>query len=256
MLATVDHPAGTAPAMPPKRSTADTPPNRKAGARRRGRLTDADLAFVKRHFGLRPETWIASELGRTVEQVRAAALEIFQNKARRGPWAEEEVEKLKEYIGAAEPETIARVLGRPAADVERQIGRLAAVRRTGRWTSDEIQRLKRLFGTRTDEDLARILGRPVEAIRRQAAKLALAKDKAFVRRLEGAPATRMPRWSKEQLELLARLYPTHANLEIARTLERSVKSVVSKAHQLGLEKSPVRLREMGRENVRRRYAGA
>lgn len=242
--------------MPSKRSNADKAPIRKTGARRRGRMSDADVAFVKRHFGLRAETWIAAELGRTVEQVREAALQIFQSKARRGPWAEEEVEKLKEYIGAAEPETIARVLGRPAADVERQIGRLAAVRRTGRWTSSELHRLKRLFGTRTDDDLARILGRPIEAIRRQAAKLALAKDKAFVRRLEGAPATRMPRWSKDQLDLLARLYPTQSNLEIARALERSVKSVVSKAHQLGLEKSEVRLREMGRENVRRRYAGA
>jgi len=242
--------------MPPKRSKADTAPIRKTGARRRGRLSDAEIAFVKRHFGLRLEAWIATELGRSVEQVRAAAQEIFQSRSRRGPWAREEVEKLKEYLGAADADTIARVLGRPAADVERQIGRLAAVRRTGRWTSSELHRLKRLFGTRTDEDLARILGRPVEAIRRQAAKLALAKDKAFVRRLEGAPATRMPRWSKEQLELLASLYPTHSNLEIARTLERSVKSVVSKAHQLGLEKSEVRLREMGRENVRRRYTGA
>ena len=242
--------------MPPKRSKADTAPIRKAGARRRGRLSDTEVAFVKRHFGLRPEAWIATELGRAVEQVRAAAQEIFQSRSRRGPWAREEVEKLKEYIGASDADTIARVLGRPAADIERQIGRLAAVRRTGRWTSSELHRLKRLFGTRTDEDLARILGRPVEAIRRQAAKLALAKDKAFVRRLEGAPATRMPRWSKEQLELLARLYPTQSNLEIARSLERSVKSVVSKAHQLGLEKSEVRLREMGRENVRRRYTGA
>ena len=242
--------------MPPKRSKADTAPIRKAGARRRGRLSDTEVAFVKRHFGLRPEAWIATELGRAVEQVRAAAQEIFQSRSRRGPWAREEVEKLKEYIGASDADTIARVLGRPAADIERQIDRLAAVRRTGRWTSSELHRLKRLFGTRTDEDLARILGRPVEAIRRQAAKLALAKDKAFVRRLEGAPATRMPRWSKEQLELLSRLYPTQSNLEIARSLERSVKSVVSKAHQLGLEKSEVRLREMGRENVRRRYTGA
>ena len=46
-----------------------------------------------------------------------------------------------------------------------------------------------------------------------------------------------------------------SNLELARTLGRSVKSVVSKAHNLGLKKDRERLRQMGRENVRLRYDG-
>ena len=41
--------------------------------------------------------------------------------------------------------------------------------------------------------------------------------------------------------------------EAARRLGRSVKSVVSKAHHLGLRKNPERLVEMGRENVGLRY---
>ena len=44
-----------------------------------------------------------------------------------------------------------------------------------------------------------------------------------------------------------------ADVEIAQELRRSVKSVVSKAHHLGLKKHPVRLKEMGRENVSLRY---
>lgn len=239
--------------MPSKGTKAHEAQRSRRTASRRGRWSEDELAFLRRHFGLKSEEWIATRLGRTPASVRENAVKVFQPQVRRGPWLDDEVERLKEHLGATAPETIARVLGRPQSEVEKQIGRLAAVKRTGRWTSPEIQRLKRLYGTRTDEDLARILGRPIDAIRRQAAKLALAKDKAFVRRLEGAAATRMPRWSKEQLAELARLYPTEPNLEIARRLARSVKSVVSKAHQLGLEKSEDRLREMGRENVRRRY---
>jgi DNA-binding NarL/FixJ family response regulator len=65
----------------------------------------------------------------------------------------------------------------------------------------------------------------------------------------------MPRWNASELEVLRALYPTRSNLEIALELQRSVKSVVSKAHHLGLKKEIERLREMGRENVRLRYNG-
>ena len=81
----------------------------------------------------------------------------------------------------------------------------------------------------------------------------MAKDKAFIRKISGEASTRMPRWSHEELEALRREYPVESNLEIARRLDRSVKSVVSKAHNLGLKKSSERLRRMGRENVSLRY---
>ena len=80
------------------------------------------------------------------------------------------------------------------------------------------------------------------------------KDKAFLRKLnEGRASVKMPRWSDRELALLADKYPDQPNLEIARLLGRSVKSVVSKAHNLNLKKSPRRLRNMGRENVSLRY---
>jgi hypothetical protein len=66
----------------------------------------------------------------------------------------------------------------------------------------------------------------------------------------------MPRWRNDELELLRRDYPVQSNLELARRLGRSVKSVVSKAHHLGLKKSSERLRSMGRENVSLRYQDA
>ncbi len=62
-----------------------------------------------------------------------------------------------------------------------------------------------------------------------------------------------PRWTKEEVALLKRLYRTHSNAEIAGILGRKVSSVVFKGHRLGLSKGPRRLREMGRENIKRRW---
>ena len=62
-----------------------------------------------------------------------------------------------------------------------------------------------------------------------------------------------PRWTKEEVTLLKRLYRTHSNAEIAQILRRKVSSVVFKGHRLGLSKGARRLREMGRENIQRRW---
>jgi hypothetical protein len=62
-----------------------------------------------------------------------------------------------------------------------------------------------------------------------------------------------PRWTKEEVSLLKRLYRTHSNAEIAQLLGRKVSSVVFKGHRLGLSKGARRLKEMGRENIRRRW---
>jgi len=140
--------------------------------------------------------------------------------------------------------------------VQQQIVELRRVQQAGRWTQDEIAEFKRLYGTRTDEDLALIFGRTLESVKRLGARYCLAKDKAFVRKLTGSAATRMPRWDPPEIEKLRQLYPISSNLDIAQKLNRSVKSVVSKAHNLGLKKEVDRLREMGRENVSMRYKKA
>ncbi len=62
-----------------------------------------------------------------------------------------------------------------------------------------------------------------------------------------------PRWTREEVSLLKRLYRTHSNAEIAGILGRKVSSVVFKGHRLGLSKGARRLKEMGRENIRRRW---
>ena len=69
-----------------------------------------------------------------------------------------------------------------------------------------------------------------------------------------APGVSMKELDAIAAQVLRELYPKSKNLEIARQLNRSVKSMVSKAHNLGLKKDRERLREMGRENVRLRYS--
>lgn len=196
---------------------------------------------------------IARELNRPLASVRRMAEKLFPPCRISGPWSAADVESLRRYLGASTEEVIARVLQKPVEDVRARILELGRIQKGDVWTRDEVAEFKRIYGTRTDEDMARIFARSLDAIRAQARKHALAKDKAFLRRLKGEQSTRMPRWCENELEHLKNEYPRRSNLEIARMLDRSVKSVVSKAHNLHLKKSSDRLREMGQENVSLRY---
>jgi hypothetical protein len=62
-----------------------------------------------------------------------------------------------------------------------------------------------------------------------------------------------PRWTKSEIAILKRLYRTQSNSEIAKVLGRKVSSVVFKAHRLRLSKGIRRLREMGKENILKRW---
>jgi hypothetical protein len=220
---------------------------------RRGRWSQAEIARLRELYGLREEKAIARELNRPVGSVRKMAEDAFRVAPRTGPWTARELQDLKKYFGGTTPEVIARILGRSVDEVQGQVIELRRIQSTGRWTQDEVAEFKRLYGTRTDDDLAIIFGRTLEAVKRLGARYCLAKDKAFVRKLTGSAATRMPRWGSEELQKLRELYPVTSNLDIAQKLNRSVKSVVSKAHNLGLKKEVDRLRQMGRENVSMRY---
>ena len=220
---------------------------------RRGRWSQAEIARLRELYGLRDDQVIAKELNRPVASVRKMAEEVFQATPHNGPWNAQEIQELKRYLGGTTTEIIARKLGRALEQVRAQIDELRTFQQSGRWTQEEIADFKRLYGTRTDEDLALIFGRTIDSVKRLGARYCLAKDKAFVRRLTGSSATRMPRWDRQAIGMLVELYPKVANLDLAQKLNRSVKSVVSKAHNLGLKKEIERLREMGRENVGMRY---
>ena len=225
----------------------------RANAPRRGRWSQREQARLKELYGLRDDASIARELKRPVASIRRMAEKLFARPVHTGPWTASDVFELRRYLGATSPEIIGRILGRPIEEVNERIFELGRIKKDGSWPREELAEFKRIYGTRTDEDLSRIFGRSLEDVRKLADGLALAKDKAFVRKLVGEASTRMPRWRAEELERLRHDYPVLSNLELARALGRSVKSVVSKAHHLGLKKSSERLRTMGRENVSLRY---
>ena len=52
-------------------------------------------------------------------------------------------------------------------------------------------------------------------------------------------------WTQEEIDVLSRMYPDHFAKEIAGVLGRGVFSVYNKAHQLGLECSPDKIRRSG-----------
>lgn len=222
---------------------------------RRGRWSAEELARFRELYGLRDERSLARELNRSISSIRKLARSLYDDQPlRTGPWSDEEEGRLRRFLGASTLETLRHVLAREARDIEDKVAELAQRRERGPWSLEAIADFKRFYGTRADEDLAIAFGRSVDEIRSMASELRISKDKAFLRRQSGGKkTTRMPRWSPEELAVLAELYPTASNLEIAKRLDRSVKSVVSKAHNLGLKKDRQRLEEMGRQNVSLRY---
>ncbi|MBK9384326.1 MAG: hypothetical protein IPN34_05830 [Planctomycetes bacterium] len=216
---------------------------------KKGRWSTSELAWLRENFARRRDEALVRELGRPIESLRKMAEQIFRGPRVSGEWTAAEDALLREGLGVRGEAELAMVLRRGEADLRQRVRSFARTGRTGRWTQGEIADLKRLFGSRRDEDLVSIFGRSLASIRRQAKALQLAKDKGFLRRLEGGPASRMPRWSPDEIRQLARLYAELPNLEVARRLGRSVKSIVSKAHELDLKKSEERLRDMGRQNV-------
>ena len=220
---------------------------------RKGPWSQAEIDKLMSRYGQCPDPQLARELNRPIDSVRRMAKRQFSGDMRVGPWSASDVMKLRECFGVASIETLALVLRRSSSEIQTKIDDLRSSQVDRKWSRQDVQTLKRFYGTRVDSDLVVILGRSPESILAKADDLCHAKDKGFRRRKEGVGTTRMPRWSEEQLELLREMYPESCNLDIAQRLNRSEKSVVSKAHSLGLKKSKLRLRTMGQENVNKRY---
>lgn len=216
--------------------------------RRRGTWSSHELARLKELWGRSSEEQVARVLGRSLESVQRRALALFPGRTRRGRWTSEEDRILRLGYGGSRLETLARVLGRSLHDVEARIAKLRSVQRKGKVPASDEAILKRVYGTRDPDSLEVALARPRAIIERAARELCLGRDKRA-----HAGKVRMPRWTEADVKTLVRLYPTHDNLAIARTLERTVQSIANKAWQLGLEKGPDALARMGQQNVARRW---
>ena len=191
--------------IPPGAPTMDDP-----GSRPTSSISAANSVFVATRSS--PASW-----GGPSRTSARRPRDLFPGGVRSDPWSLEEVERLKQLLGTNSEERIARIFGRPAHEVRRQLEALDQACETRVLSRHEVQQLKKLYGTRRDEDLARIFGCTIAVIQSTADRHRLAKDKAFLRKLNGSTSVRMPRWSQSELDLLTRLYPDHSNLEIAPT---------------------------------------
>ena len=112
-----------------------------------------------------------------------------------------------------------------------------------KWSPDDVRDLRADYGSTGDSELARRFRCSVREIQLKALELALNKDKrTFIGRV------RQPPWTESEIEILQRAYPAQSSLAIAKRLGRTVRSVRSKAHRMGLEKSRSRIQEANRQN--------
>lgn len=212
---------------------------------KRGRYTKQDRALIREQFGQRDTELLARQLGHTPDSVRAEASKAFPRL--KGTWSDADFDTLRSRAGRASIEDVATSMGRSAEDVKQKLAELArTANRRSPLSNAEVIDFRRRYGRATEEELRAAFGLSAAAVNALAATYRLAKDKAFLATLQ--VDTKMPRWNADEIEKLKKLYPTLSGLQVARELGRSVKSVVSKAHQLGLRKTPQRLARMGREN--------
>jgi hypothetical protein len=239
-----------------KRARAPWPPALRATrAAKRGRWSIYETAEFERLFGLHPFATLARRLHRSLSGVTQHADKLFPFRTEPVTWTDVHKERFTFLYGAVDEDvtTPARALGVTEDQVEFECARRRADRDGRSWTTDEDRFLKMYYGARSTPALGVVLSRFEPDIEQRARLFQLAKDKAFTARRNGAGSTVMPRWTDEQVETLRRVYADTPNVEIAPRLQTSVKSVVSKAHHLGLKKSFERLVVMGRENVALRY---
>lgn len=63
-------------------------------------------------------------------------------------------------------------------------------------------------------------------------------------------------WESKETDILKKHYAHVSNLDLSRALDgRSPRAILSQANRMGLAKHPERLREVGKENMAKRWAG-
>ena len=95
-----------------------------------------------------------------------------------------------------------------------------------KWTVMEDQILRNEWSRHTIEEVAGMLGRSYQATAVRASKIGLKKDHYGII------------WTPEQLKLLREHFPTMFNRPLATMLGVSLRTMIRKARELGIEKRP------------------
>jgi hypothetical protein len=95
-----------------------------------------------------------------------------------------------------------------------------------KWTIMEEQIMRNEWNRRTIDEIAKMLGRSYQATAVKASKIGLKKDHYGIV------------WTQEQLKLLRDYFPTMFNKPLAAWIGVSMRTMIRKARELGLEKKP------------------
>ena len=99
------------------------------------------------------------------------------------------------------------------------------------WTIMEEQILRNEWGHHTISEVAKMIGRTYKATAVRASKMGLKKDHYGIV------------WTPQQLKLLRDFFPTMFNKPLAKWIGVSMRTMIRKARELGLEKKPGFLNE-------------
>jgi hypothetical protein len=222
-----------------------------------GQWSQPDIGYLTRMYGSVKLVEIARKIGRPLASVNKMVAKLFPESAVKSnsPWSAVDVARLKKLYGSVGTvDQWARIFKRPVSEIERKVKSFETEVKERPWTRESLATVKKFYGSRTNIDLELILGMPEKQIEDKAQELCMAKDKKFSSSaVSASAATRMPRWTAEDVETLKRMHGTASNSEIAQHLSRTTKSITSKANALGLYKTAEHLRQMGRDNVDWRY---
>ena len=139
-------------------------------------------------------------------------------------WSEDEVKLLKRLFPCGRAREIAEQTGRPLMAVKQKAYSMGIRTRAHRfWSADGIRLLKKLYqDERNVQSIADKLVRTVSALLTKAKKM--------------GPTEEHCAWSKRELNLLKKLYPSRTAQEIADQIGRSVKATQFRIVKLGLRK--------------------
>ncbi len=204
-------------------------------AKVRRKWTPAEDDYLREWFRKKTALEIANSLGRTEPSIKQRALKALSLPRTRmsshGPrWTLEEDSFLTEKYGRIRTKDVAAALGRTVASIHSRALVLGLTRRTDRgpnrpWSKDDESYVLASYGMAALNELAFALRRTPTAIR----------NRANHPRWGLRPGVRRPRpWLPEEDNVLRAEYQrTHTEV-LAGNLGRSVSSVHSRVHALGL----------------------
>jgi hypothetical protein len=194
------------------------------------RWSEEEVKLLRRLFPKGRAREIAERTGRPLKAVRQKAYTLGLKTREWRRWSDSEVKLLKKLHPNATLQSIADKLGRSLDVVGNKALKLGLRKETHvPWTIQEETLLKKLYADNSTKDVAKQVGRSVTVVRDKASKLGAKKYyKKHPKKYHA--------WSKKELNLLKKLYPTRTAQEIAEQIGRPVRAVRMRIVKLGLKK--------------------